>query len=657
MKYRPEIDGLRSLAVIPVVLFHAGLDVFSGGFIGVDIFFVISGYLIAKIIISEIENSSFTYLGFYERRIRRIFPALAVVTLVCLLATFSFGLPEHVIQTSNSGLFALIGLSNFYFWSQSGYFSPASEYQILLHTWSLGVEEQFYLLLPPIIFLIYKFRLRLIPVIAVGLPILFLISLWLSQNKPSVAFYLLPARAWELSIGVALACGVIPKSGSTKFNELIAITGLFMVISSVFLINKQMQFPGWVALLPCVGAAAIIYASNNTGLASSILSLPPLRFVGLISYSLYLWHWPVFVGLRMYTAEPHLSPLIASIGITISFILAVLTWHYVEKPFRSISRMSFRRVLVGTSSIGAVSILVAIIGISGSGLPSRLSENTQQFLSATQDIDPLREHCEGIHPLSQHACQFGAPETPIDFVLLGDSHAGAIRSAIEKWAISSGRAGTLLWLRGCPMLLGATKVPDFRSVECTEFKKAVYKAIEATPSIKTVFIAGRWEQAYTGIAPEIGGSFRTYWIDNTHSEHTPDVSIRVFENALERTSRTFEKLGAEVIFVGAVPETGFDVPRVLALASHNQHSSQADIVIRDSEIKSTLDSVFQRITETSMNSHYISIWRNFCDPNCVITRNGIPLYSDDDHLTLTAARDFLGPILTQEIVRSARRVH
>lgn len=649
MKYRPEIDGLRSLAIVPVILFHAGFSFVSGGFVGVDIFFVISGYLIASIILSETRKGDFSYLRFYERRVRRILPALVIVTFFSLVASLIVSLPDQAIETSEASIFAILGLSNIYYWTQSGYFAPASDFSMLLHTWSLGVEEQFYILLAPLLLLIHRLRLNLPLIIGFSLPLMFIIGLWLSFNKPSVAFYLLPARAWELGLGVALAVGLFPPAKNQNVATLIASLGFISVIASVFFIDKTMAFPGWAALLPCLGTAALIHSASGENVVGRILSIPPLRFIGIISYSLYLWHWPVFVTLRIYTAEPHLSVTTAILGIAASFALSVATWKLIETPFRSQQKTSFKRVMFGVSATSGACFAISLALIISAGFPDRLSEHTQELFSATGDTNPLRQRCPRMHAIDDPNCYFGDANAPIDFVVLGDSHAGAIQPAIEVWAKSSGRSGTIFWKGACPTLIGAQTIPDSDAAECTEYRQALLEKIEMYGGIKTVLIAGRWEAAYSGIASEIGGSYRTYLIDEKNRELSDEVSKQVFESSILRTATWFETRGMKVIIIGAVPEIGFDVPRTLALASHNQGESRAPQIKRSLSTLVSLDEVFERIASSSPNFAYVSIWQHFCKPECALLKDGIPLYYDDDHITYTAALSFLGPILKRDI--------
>ncbi|SMP00149.1 Peptidoglycan/LPS O-acetylase OafA/YrhL, contains acyltransferase and SGNH-hydrolase domains [Thalassovita litoralis] len=371
--YRPDIDGLRTLAIMPVILFHAGASWLPGGFVGVDIFFVISGYLISSLILREIQAGEFSFLRFYERRLRRIIPALLGVLFVTVAAFQFIALPDQAQSAAESGIAALLSLSNFWFWRESGYFAPAAELFPLLHTWSLAVEEQFYLIFPIVLIVFWKLRLRIGMVLVLGALATFAIGLWLSFNKPSVAYYLLPARAWELLVGAVIASGVFPPVKTPALREALSATGLGMILLSIFTIRSDMIFPGWVALLPCLGAAVVIHTGGQSWVANRILAARPMVFVGLLSYSLYLWHWPILALLRVRSGSIHLDPTPAIGAVILTFLFAWLSWRYVESPFRNRKTMTSKRM---AAYLGGAS--VAVLGLAGlsimmSGFPQRLA--------------------------------------------------------------------------------------------------------------------------------------------------------------------------------------------------------------------------------------------------------------------------------------------
>lgn len=419
MEYRKEIDGLRAIAVLSVVLYHAGVGWLPGGFVGVDVFFVISGYLITQILRRDLQAGTFSVLHFYERRVRRIFPALFLVVLVTIPASLLWALPEQVENTSVSALTALFSVSNFYFWQQSGYFAPATDFMPLLHTWSLGVEEQFYLIFPLFLLVLVRLRLSLF-VVTAGLMIpAFAAALWLSEAKPAVAFYLLPARMWELGLGACLALlpnvmGKMP-AWPRSLREGGAVLGLALIITAVLRLRSDMPFPGWAALLPCIGAALIILYTQGGGIVQNILSSPIMRFFGLISYSLYLWHWPVLVFTRMLTADAELGLVSASGAVVISITLATLSWRYVEMPFRKSGYVSFPVLAKGLAITGFITVVLASANLINNGFPSRLSNSANILLASGTDTDKENGGC---HSLVQggnipDACRFGAKDAPV----------------------------------------------------------------------------------------------------------------------------------------------------------------------------------------------------------------------------------------------------
>lgn len=345
MQYRTEIDGLRALAVLPVIAYHAGFAGFSGGFVGVDIFFVISGYLITSILLDELQNQQFSLLGFYERRIRRILPALFFV-LACTAAVAGWLLLPHEQAAFGRSLMAVVTFaSNILFWKESDYFATESEYIPLLHTWSLAVEEQYYVIFPLLLAFLWKFGRQPI-YLSLGLLALLGIATaeWLWRVDAGANFYLLPSRFWELLLG-ALAAMYLKNNAQANgwLAELMSALGLVLVLGSIFLLNTSLPFPSSYALLPTVGASLIILFAAPSNWVGRFLALKPLVFVGLISYSAYLWHQPLLVFARM---QPYLEPnleLMAAMAFS-SLLLAWFSWRYVERPFRN--RQHFSRAQI-----------------------------------------------------------------------------------------------------------------------------------------------------------------------------------------------------------------------------------------------------------------------------------------------------------------------
>ena len=378
MKYRAEIDGLRALAVVPVILFHAGFELFSGGFVGVDVFFVISGYLITTILIEDLENQRFSLVNFYERRARRILPALFFVMLVCIPFAWMWMLPIQMKDFSQSLVAVSLFASNILFWGESGYFAAAAEEKPLLHTWSLAVEEQYYVLFPIFLILAWRFgKNRVFWMIVVMASISLLLSEWGWRNKASANFYLAPTRAWELFAG-SIAAFIVQKQGVQK-NNILALLGLAAIVFSIFFYDETTPFPSVYALVPVFGVVLLVLYAGKGTLAAKILSTKGFVGIGLISYSAYLWHQPLFAFARIRTIE-HPSLLLMPALSFLSILLAYLTWCYIEKPFRS--KTSFSRNTIFLFSLIAISAtsLIGVIGNKTNGFDARFLETELAFL-------------------------------------------------------------------------------------------------------------------------------------------------------------------------------------------------------------------------------------------------------------------------------------
>lgn len=361
MRYRKEIDGLRSIAVIPVILFHGGFSWLSGGYIGVDVFFVISGFLISSIILKEQEAGTFTIAGFYERRARRILPALFLVLFVTLPFALYWLLPFELADFGKSLIAVNLFSSNFLFWQASDYFAATAAQIPLLHTWTLAVEEQFYILFPVFMMLFWHWGKRRLMLI---IGIIALSSLGLSEwgwrEFPEANFYLLPSRAWELMIGSLVAFYLhnreLPKGFINQWGSLI---GLALIVIPMFLYDEGIPFPSFYTLAPTLGAALVILFTTPNTLVYRFLTLPVLVGIGLISYSAYLWHQPLFVFARIISLEEPSLLLMGALSIT-TFVISYLSWRFIEAPFRDRQRFTRKQIFIGSLSI---SIILTLIGI------------------------------------------------------------------------------------------------------------------------------------------------------------------------------------------------------------------------------------------------------------------------------------------------------
>ncbi|HUP88519.1 MAG TPA: acyltransferase [Longimicrobiales bacterium] len=361
MRYRREIDGLRALAVLPVMLFHAGFPTFSGGFVGVDVFFVVSGYLITTIILADLERGAFSLIHFYERRARRILPVLFLVVIACIPPAWLWLPPSELTSFSKSIVAVPLFVSNFFFWKDGGYFQTAAELKPLLHTWSLAVEEQYYVFFPMFMLIAWRYGRRFV---LWSLLIIALISLAAAELgavwRPVANFFLLPTRAWELAVGALVAFHLAKSplhSPTLKLRQVLAILGFVLLLVSIFAYTDATPFPSVYGLLPTLGTALIIlYASSET-YVGRLLSVPILVGVGLISYSAYLWHQPILAFLRFFVSAPSLT--LRGLVLVLILGLSILSWRFVETPFRQKGRFTRRFVFAGSAT---VSILLASFG-------------------------------------------------------------------------------------------------------------------------------------------------------------------------------------------------------------------------------------------------------------------------------------------------------
>ncbi|WP_299791519.1 acyltransferase family protein [uncultured Shewanella sp.] len=364
MVYRPEIDGLRALAVVPVILFHAGIHSFSGGFVGVDVFFVISGYLITCIILTELEEGKFSIVNFYERRARRILPVLFFVMLACFPFAWLYLMPVDMKDFIQSLLAVSTFSSNILFWLESDYFDTAAELKPLLHTWSLAVEEQYYIFFP--LFLMFSWHLGK-RWILMALAVVFLLSLALAQwgayHSPTAAFYLLPTRGWELLIGVFAAFFLnrkVPIVTHSRLNEFLSLSGLGLICFATFYFDETAPFPGVYALVPTIGTVLIIMFAQKGTLVNRILSLKLFVGIGLISYSAYLWHQPIFAFVKYRSFTEPSAQLMLGLCLVI-LVLAYLSWRFVEKPFRD--KKVYNRQFIFTSSTVMTLAFISTAGV------------------------------------------------------------------------------------------------------------------------------------------------------------------------------------------------------------------------------------------------------------------------------------------------------
>ncbi|PKH24214.1 hypothetical protein CIG19_07155 [Enterobacterales bacterium CwR94] len=525
LRYRPEIDGLRALAVVPVILYHAGVSWIPGGFIGVDVFFVISGYLISTILINEMAEGTFSIVGFYERRARRILPALFLVMLVCIPFAYNYLLPEDIKSFWKSIVSVCFFISNYFFAFETGYFSPNVELKPLLHTWSLAVEEQFYLLFPLILLVLWGTGKRVMYAL---LFMIFISSLaWSDRGAiidPILNFYSLTTRSWELLIGVFAAFYLRSNSKYHKnklISNLLSFFGLILILFSCVYLNKTTPFPGRYALIPTLGAFLIIVFSNGNNVTERLLSLKPVVFIGTISYSMYLWHQPLMSFARhKFVIEPP-----ASLMWIISFAtipLAWLTWKYVETPFRTKGNFS-RKTIFKFSLAGSVFfLLLGMIG-SSTGYLSRFNDNPMydKLVYRLRGNYGLAEQCEKKFFYSKNCMTSDEPEV----LLWGDSYAMHLAGMFT--ASNPEIRMIQATISQCAPVIGVSYANAiYGTRDCIEANDRTLDLLKTMPSIKYVVLASPFER--------FGDNGAIVLRNGTIINRGADVFIQSFKNTIDK---------------------------------------------------------------------------------------------------------------------------
>ncbi|MEC8429514.1 MAG: acyltransferase family protein, partial [Pseudomonadota bacterium] len=481
ISYRPDIDGLRALAIIPVLLFHVGIAGFGGGFVGVDVFLVISGYLITSIIAREVEAGEFTFSNFWARRARRILPASILMMIGCLVAGWFILAPDDYFDLGRSAREQAYFAGNFYFWKESGYFDGPSELKPLLHTWSLAVEEQFYFVFPLLFILAHRFfanhKLSFFVLVFIAS---FVASVMLVDDYPSSTFYLLHTRAWELLVGGLIAIAPARQGVKAGTSELISLIGLAMIVYAIARYDHSTTFPGATALLPTLGTGAIIWANTyHKTMVSKLLSLKVFVTIGLISYSLYLYHWPLIAFTRYQAVGGELDTVHQAFLIVGSFVLAYLSWKFVETPFRKKSLFPTNKKIL-TASL-SVLVVVAVAGQmirKTEGYPERLPPHVLAYAEASSWAK-YQKRCYKLTPediKNGEICRFGEGQDGSTTLLFwGDSHAAAylpaVRAKAEEHSVLTLHASD----SACPPIAGAERPND---EECVKFNAIMLEQID-----------------------------------------------------------------------------------------------------------------------------------------------------------------------------------
>ena len=623
LSYRADVDGLRALAVLLVIGYHAFPGRLQGGFIGVDVFFVISGYLISGLILSALDRRTFRFSEFYGRRIRRIFPALAVALFVTIVLSWFVLTPDELAQLGKHTLSSAAFLANITFWREAGYFDTLATHKPLLHLWSLGVEEQFYILWPLILVTIWRFRghrmFRFLSVMAIAS---FATSVWLSYTSPSAAFYLPFTRFWELLVGAALAYAEL--SGFRPTWRAISWLGVPLIILGAVLIDRERVFPGWWALLPTAGTALMIAAGPNGYVNRRLLSLRPIVFIGLISYPLYLFHWPLLSFLNILQdgasfgtdlMKPRIYRIVA---VAVALILSALTFLLIERPIR---RGKIRRPVIVTSCVAVIAMgLLGAILQRGHGFPIRGSHpvTVAETLGTPNvirgyDEDSFARSVIQQTPSARHDFFADQPTSKDDVIaVVGDSHANRFFVGLEsvlgdRRVINFGRGGCLPFL-------------GIDTVGCQPFVDQGLEFVARRPDVHEVVLT----------------AFFARYVDG----RTPIRSSVALAESVKRTAEFLVNHGKRVVIVLDVPELKEACER-RAIPVWESEPVRCDLPRAEHE--RVIAGYAPAIEAATSKMWAVSVFDptdTFCDAQfCRGTLNGRPLYfSDGNHLTIDGAK-------------------
>lgn len=633
LKYRADIDGLRAIAVIPVILFHTGMGWASGGYVGVDVFFVISGYLITKLIADEMDAGQFSLARFYERRIRRIFPALFAVLAACFLAGLALMMPRDLVDFAKSAIATASSLSNMLFWWQSGYFDGAAEAKPLLHTWSLAVEEQFYVAFPLLLLALRQWArpwvmpiLAAIGVLSFGLCVA---SLYIS---PKSGFYLAPMRAWELLLGGLLALGAVPPTSRRWVRETASVLGLVGIAAAILYFNEHTPFPGYAALLPTVGAALIIWSgASGHSSVNAMISARPIVLIGLASYSLYLWHWPILVFMNYVNIE-RLDLTQQLVALALIAASGFLSWRFIERPFRKPRGGGQRAVFIVGASAAAVAIAAGLTLVATGGLPSRYSPAVRAVLAAQDSHSELMARCSSrIEMQLGGDCMIGDGANRDSFIW-GDSHADALTGAFQTLAADTRRTFYYSVDASCPPLLGVALDPA-----CTEANERRIQFLSSHPAIRTVVVAARWSVYTSGRAVDFGPAESNEQLPRLISPHELSAGVG-------RTVAALEAAGKTVVLVYPIPETGYHIPSTLARKL--LRGEEPETFTRPRAYFDHRQAAAIAALDAAGSARVVRVRPadRLCDASaCKVFADGQPLYYDDDHLSLEGGR-FVAPL-------------
>jgi len=652
MKYRPEVDGLRAVAVVPVIFFHAGVESLTGGFIGVDIFFVISGYLIAYLLLEDKSKGKFSLLDFYERRIRRILPALFFVILVTTALAWFIMLPSQMKEYSQSILAVLAFSSNIFFYFKSGYFSSTIDEKPLVHTWSLAVEEQFYILFPLLMFLSWRFlKHNLKWLLIAGVVSSYILAEFLSRTHPELSFYLMPTRAWELLLGALCAQHIHNSGGKLYSNNVAAFFGFLLILGSIFFLTEHLPHPSFYTIPAVVGSCLVILFANNT-FVGSLLSSKLFVAIGLISYSAYLWHQPILAMIRIKSFEEPGQIALISLA-SLSFLLAAISYRFVERPFREklngVYRLSIKTTLL---VLGSLAIVIAAFGVLGHikngfyerfSMPSDVASTIERSTNAYACFDLPYPHTS-----EKWGCDIGAGDSAdnYDFLVWGDSHLLVSFNSFVTAAQNTDQKGFYAGIRQCTPFLGVHALRyDQEERNCYQLNKRVFEFVKSKKIPKLILVS-RWSYYSTG---GYDGDTYSYIGLSPDSDRSPEMTRKAYLSGLEHTIAAYSEIGVEVVFMEQVPQQKFHPEELYYLAfsggDPGENLNRFSVAKEEhlSMQKFVMD-VFRYEVGKHDNLSILYTTDVYCDDKCSVGTDKHSFYFDQDHVSVEGAKKLVPAI-------------
>ncbi|MFW1945765.1 acyltransferase family protein [Acinetobacter guillouiae] len=634
MKFRYDINGLRAYAVILVVLFHFGVLGFSAGFIGVDIFFVISGFLMTKIIVSGIKKESFTLFKFYLSRAIRIIPALAfLIASVATIGWFTL-IPQEYKEYALHSISSLSFISNIIYFKESGYFDASSHEKLLLHTWSLSVEWQFYILLPIFLLILSKLSKSLNLLKAgflLGLAISLALSIKFSYSHATAAFYLLPTRAWEMMAGGLLYLFFNNVSFSKPMKGVIEGTGFLLILISMWLLTPKSMWPSYNALLPVIGTFLILLAQNNN---SVLTNNKVAQFLGNTSYSIYLWHWPLVFYLAYFEKSNQTGYIVISIALSI--LLGWLSFRFVENPTQKfLTNLSASKAYICT--IGYLSIMIIGLGITYKlqGLPNRFNSDVNSLANAVNDKNPRRSECHLSTGAEIPKCKYGNGDVGV--IVVGDSHAQAIIRSVEK-SMPRNKPAVIDWTySSCPTILG-TKNSRNDDYKCGEVVNSLIKDLPKYPNIP-VLITNRLNAYFEGdqiAKSEIPIIYSGKAYNSFNQENKQNLTEGFIKTVCEISKTN------PVYITTQIPEQLSNIPKTLAHRRIFNNLNDISIPLHQHIQRSEASNNAIYLAAKKCGATVLDVTPYLCkDGKCSASSNGKPAYYDDDHLSETGAQKLI----------------